>query len=116
MKEEGLPGSERLRGHGAIQKLIRAGRSVEDELLVLKYQPSQLDPPGRRIAVAVSRGRGGAVSRNRLRRRLREIYRLRRKRLPATGDFLLIARNAAHAASYRELEASFLRLADDLAD
>jgi ribonuclease P protein component len=116
MKDAGLTGGERLRGHAAIQELMRAGHSVEDKLLVLKYQPSQLDPPRRRIAVAVSRGRGGAVSRNRLRRRLREIYRLGRQNLPATGDFLLIARKAAHAASYHELEASFLGLADELAD
>jgi ribonuclease P protein component len=116
MKQEGLPGSERLRGRAAIQGLMGTGLSVENKLLVLKYQPSQLDPPRRRIAVAVSRSTRGAVPRNRVRRRLREIYRHRRNLLPASGDFLLIAKSAAYEASYTDLEESFLGLSRDLAD
>ena len=48
-----------------------------------------------RIAFAVSRGVGGSVRRNRVRRRLREAYRQAQAGLPAGRDVVLIGRPAA---------------------
>lgn len=116
MARENLPRGERLRGRAAIQRLMRAGHAVEDALLVLRYLPSGETQACRRIAVAVSRSHRGAIARNRVRRRIREIYRRGRSRLPETGDFLIIAKGEAFSASYRELEAAFQNLSDELAD
>lgn len=60
----------------------------------------------------VTSGRlGGAVVRNRVRRRLREIVRSHQDQLRQGFWFVIIARHEAATASYRELEDEWLRLA-----
>ena len=60
----------------------------------------------------VTSGRlGGAVVRNRVRRRLREIVRRHQDQLRRGFWFVIIARHEAATASYRALEDEWLRLA-----
>ena len=55
---------------------------------------------------------GGAVVRNRVRRRLRDIVRKEQSRLPAGLWIVIVARAAAASASHRELKDEWLRLAE----
>ena len=57
---------------------------------------------------------GHAVERNRLRRRLREIYRLHEGQFARGYDIVVVARTAAMQAPYRQLEGAYLRLAGKL--
>jgi ribonuclease P protein component len=66
---------------------------------------------GSRIGFITSRRVGGAVIRNRVRRRLREAVRQSRPRLRAGCWIVLIARNPAARASLTELNEEWLRLA-----
>lgn len=59
-----------------------------------------------RIGMSTPRTLGGAVQRNRVRRRLRELIRERLGRIGPGWDLLLIARPAAGDASYAELGAA----------
>ena len=60
----------------------------------------------------VTSGRlGGAVVRNRVRRRLREIVRWHQRELRQSVWFIIIARHEAATASYGALEDEWLRLA-----
>lgn len=70
---------------------------------------------GSRLGLTVSTKVGCAVVRNRVRRRLREIYRLNEGRLITGCDVVVVARVRAAESSYHQLEKSFLRLADKLA-
>jgi ribonuclease P protein component len=65
---------------------------------------------GSRFAFAVGRHIGMAARRNRVKRRLREIVRLSLDRLQLGHDCLFVARNAAEAATYSELEEAALQL------
>lgn len=57
-----------------------------------------------RLGVTVSTKLGHAVVRNRVRRRLREIYRLNREKMPAGYDIIIVARVRAAETPYRKLE------------
>ena len=67
-----------------------------------------------RLGFTVSTKVGHAVVRNRVRRRLREIYRLNEDRLRGGCDVVVVARVRAASSDYHQLEKSFLRLADKL--
>jgi ribonuclease P protein component len=56
------------------------GRRVNDNRLTIWGAPNDLSHP--RLGLVVSRKHGGAVQRNRLKRRLREAFRLSQHELP----------------------------------
>ena len=61
-----------------------------------------------RVCVIASRAAvGGAILRNRAKRRLREVFRHHQAAVPASCDLLLIARAAAAAWPMAELEKKF---------
>lgn len=79
-------------------RVYRAGRSVANRYLVLYYfRRSESDDPAlegapSRVGFSVSKRIGSSVQRNRVKRALREAFRLIEHRVPADLDFVLIAR------------------------
>ncbi len=73
--------------------VYRHGRSVSTRFLVLYWFPREDDGESR-LGIAVPKGSGTAVDRNRVKRRLRESWRERLGRVPAGRDYVLIARPA----------------------
>ena len=61
-----------------------------------------------RLGYTVSTKLGGAVVRNRVRRRFREIVRLREPSLKQGWDIVIVARARAVGAEYARLDAAFL--------
>lgn len=64
-----------------------------------------------RVGITVSKKLGGAVVRNRVRRRLREVYRLNEGRFLPGWDIVVVARSRAVHADFSELTAAYLALA-----
>lgn len=62
---------------------------------------------GARLGITVPRAIGCAVVRNRIKRRLREVFRLHRAALGTQWDIVLNPRRAALTASFPELERAF---------
>ena len=65
-----------------------------------------------RVGFVTSKRIGGAVVRNRMRRRLRDVVRTQQGRLRRGFWFVVIARPAAARASYGALKDEWLRLAE----
>ena len=61
-----------------------------------------------RLGYTVSAKLGGAVVRNRVRRRLREIVRLNAPSMKTGWDIVVVARTRAVGCEYRELDRAFL--------
>lgn len=64
-----------------------------------------------RVGITVSKKLGGAVVRNRVRRRFRAVYRLHEDRFSAGWDIVVVARSRAIGASFEKLTESYLSLA-----
>jgi ribonuclease P protein component len=80
--------------------VYRHGRSTATRYLVLYSFPrEEVDEEGPRLGLAVSRQLGGAVERNRLKRRLRAAFAEVAPGLPADHDYVLIARSGLGEAA-----------------
>lgn len=67
-----------------------------------------------RLGLTVGTKLGKAVVRNRVRRRLREAYRVNEERFASGWDIVVVARVRAAHVPYRELERSLLQLSGRL--
>lgn len=94
---------QRLRSAEDFQRVRREGRSWAHPLLILWAAPTLAPVMRTRIGVTASRKVGGAVVRNRVRRRVREQMRARLARLNPGWDLALVVRPAAAEASSRSL-------------
>lgn len=96
-----LPREQRLRSNQEFQRVFRRGRSWAHPLLALHIVPAD---EGSRIGFSASKKVGGAVVRNRVRRRLREIVRARIGTWKIGFDAVWIVRSAAATATFAQLE------------
>lgn len=101
-----------LKENYLFRRAYQKGKTAADGRLALYVRHSGRQ--GNRLGLTVSTKLGHAVVRNRVRRRLREIYRLHEDRLITGVDVVVVARVRAAHSQYRQLEQSFLHLADKL--
>jgi ribonuclease P protein component len=105
-----FPKARRLTHRSQFERVKQNGFTQRGRLLMLNAMPVENSGPWR--AGFVTSGRlGGAVVRNRVRRRLREIVRRHQHELRQGFWFVVIARREAATASYGALEDEWLRLA-----
>ena len=94
------------------RRLYRKGRNAASKYVVVYC--GRNGKAENRLGITVSTKLGGAVQRNRIRRRLKEVYRLNERSLRMGYDIVLVARMRSRAAGWKELESSVLALFDKL--
>ena len=94
------------------RRMYQKGKSSVNSFLVLYIRPNRLGH--NRLGVTVSAKLGKAVVRNRVRRRLREIWRLNDGRLKQGYDMILVARGRSVKSTYAEMEKAYLKAAAEL--
>src|SRR5581483_2352717 len=102
--------SERLRQSRDFKAVFQQCRKLEDGTLAFYVQFSE-DAALRKFGVSLSRALGKAYLRNRLKRRLREIYRVEKEKFRGGYQVILIPKRGSAARTFDELERSFLALA-----
>ena len=107
-KSLSFPKSRRLVRPSEFERVKRDGRAQRGRLLVLSVLSNS---DQFRAGFVTSRAIGGAVARNRLRRRLREIVRKHQRRIGGDNWIVTIARAHAASATFQQLEGEWLRLA-----
>jgi ribonuclease P protein component len=106
----GFSAARRLKRSRDFDRVRIEGRTLRSGLLVLGVLRVENEALFR-AGFVTSRRVGGAVVRNRVRRRLREIVRRNQHEVTSGVWFVVIARPAAAAASSKVLEVEWLRLA-----
>ena len=110
MSSLSFPKTRRLTHRSEYEHVKRDGITQRGKLLMLNVMPSGNSALWR--AGFVTSGRvGGAVVRNRVRRRLREIVRRHQHQLRKGVWFVIVARHEAATVSYAALKDEWLRLA-----
>ena len=106
---ERLSSEERLRRRGDYLRCYRTGRRRHGSLAIIYFAPNQFGHP--RIGITASRKVGKAVARQRLKRRIKEIYRRwqDRSQLPAV-DMVIHLKPEAGKSDFPSLRAELLRL------
>ena len=98
----------RLRSKLQFDALYASGKRIDDRFFGLRVRPNGLGYPRIGLAVAVKTA-GNAVKRNRLRRLVRETFRLAQHQLPAV-DIVVAAKFPAAEAPATTLRASLATL------
>jgi ribonuclease P protein component len=108
-----LPAAQRLRRRGEFAAAVRAGHRAARGVLVVHVmlpetendsQPARRDV---RAGFVVSKAVGGAVERNRVKRRLRHLVRDRLAELPPGTDIVVRALPGAAGRRYQEMALDF---------
>jgi ribonuclease P protein component len=101
--------TESLKKNYEFRRVYARGKSAATSLLVLYCLRNRAGK--NRLGITVGGKVGKAVVRNRIRRRVKEIYRLGETRFKPGWDIVAVARGRAAGADYRELETDLFRAA-----
>jgi ribonuclease P protein component len=104
----------RLRRRPEFVSVQSSGRKIHGKLFMALVVETSADAPVGRVGLTVTKRIGNAVTRNRIKRRAREWLR-RHGWVPAGRDVVLVAKEAAAAASSAEMAADLARISGRLA-
>lgn len=104
--------STSLKLNHVFRRLYRRGNSAAGRYVVLYCRRNGMSE--NRVGITVSRKLGNAVTRNRVRRRLREVYRIHETQFLPGFDLVVVARTRSVGAPFAQLEHSYLAAAQKL--
>jgi ribonuclease P protein component len=97
----------RLTDSPEFERVYRQGAAYRGNLFSVHAFPNEFGTP--RLGLSVPRRVGNAVTRNTVRRRLREVFYSALPEIPGNLDLVVSARPAAAEANLRELDEEFAR-------
>lgn len=101
--------TESLRKNRQFQEVYRCGRSRANRYLVMYV--SENDQNRNLLGISVSRKVGNSVTRHRVKRLVKESYRLQEDIFNSGLNIVITARAAAASISYQKMESALLHLA-----
>mgnify|MGYP001237769534 CR=1 FL=1 len=103
--------TEPLRKYNDFRQIYEKGRSKADRYLVMYFMPNGTKQ--NRLGISVSKKVGNSVVRHRIKRLVKESYRLHEACFCTGCDIAVIARRSVCGRSFHAVENSLLRLGAD---
>ena len=82
--------------------LTRSGRKLQNNCFIAFFKPGRFDSP--RLGITVTRKVGNAAQRNRIKRLVREYFRLNRQHLNKNWDINIVAKEKAADLSSEKVD------------
>ena len=99
---------ESLRKNEDFRTCYKSGKSYANRFLALYVLPNGQEE--NRIGISVSKKVGNSVVRHRVKRLIKESYRLHEEEFDGGSDIVVVGRRSADGASYQEIERALLSL------
>ena len=99
---------ESLRKNEDFRTCYKSGKSYANRYLALYVLPNGQEE--NRIGISVSKKVGNSVVRHRVKRLIRESYRLHEAEFDSGSDIVVVGRRSADGATYQEIERALLSL------
>ena len=93
--------ADRLLKRGQFLHLARSGKRVQNDYFIAIFSPSECDRT--RLGITVTKKIGTAVKRNRIKRLVRECFRLNRNDISGFWDINIIAKKKAADLSQEQI-------------
>lgn len=100
--------SESLKKSKDFQAVYKEGKSYANKYLVMYIRKNHSER--NRLGISVSKKVGNSVVRHRVKRLIKESYRLQEEHFECGWDLVIIARNSADGRSYQEIESALIHL------
>lgn len=114
VKAHGFGKAERIRKKRDYTRIYEQGKRIYSRRFTIIVNPNGEGTT--RLGTTVSKKAGNAVQRNRIKRLLREFFRLNKSRLPVSQDIVIIAKKGILPLGYgdvcRELESRLVHNVD----
>ncbi len=98
----------RLRKNLEFKRVYSGGKNYWNKNLTLYVKKNNLDES--RFGITITKKIGCAVVRNRIRRRIKEIYRLNFHRIKSGYDLVFIPKKNVQEISYKQLESAIMHI------
>ncbi len=98
----------RLRSNMEFRKVYSGGKTYWNRNLVLYVRKNNLSH--NRVGYSITKKVGNSVVRNKIRRRMKEIYRLNLSELKGDYDLIFIPKKNVVDISYKELESAMFHI------
>jgi ribonuclease P protein component len=102
------PREARLVRRGEFDAVYRTGKRRSSSHFTVFFRANEL--PQSRFGFSIKKALGGAVVRNRIRRRLREVVRCHRLEIPTGWDIVIHPKSSVARAEFAALTTDLLRL------
>ena len=112
MKRNTLTKEKRLISNRQFKDILVSGRCLRGDLLTVYTAKNKCGYP--RLGISVGKSQGNAVTRNHLKRLVREVFRQNQKQIPGDYDYLILIKKKIKNPTFEQIKNSFMTLATSI--